>query len=431
MAFDPARPDLTPYLPPRRGGRAARVVDAEVAVSAIAEGARIYLGGTATTPMHLTQALSDVAATGRWKRLEIVTPLLQKRPAIFQQAGNPFHFVTSQASPAFKYLWDSGFVSVLPSKYSDHATLHTPAGPLPADVAIIAVSAPIDGRVSLGVSVGSSSMPARTADLVIAQVNPTIPYTYGAGELDLDQIDYLVNHEEPISEGRDDGEGLDELTVSIAELAASVVQDGCTIQFGIGSIPDAILSRLQSRRGLRVHSGLMSDACIDLYEAGATEGIMVAGEVASSPRMRAWIHRNPMVLMAPPNLTHGAAELAALPNFVALNSTVEIALDGSANSEVVNGQIISGPGGAPDFAFGAGMAGGGRSVLALRATAGRGKISRIVRRIEPPNPVTLPSYLADVVVTEFGRVDVRGLAGEARAEAMRSIAHPDLRHTLS
>jgi acetyl-CoA hydrolase len=398
-------------------------------VQAIPEGSRVFLGGAATTPMHLVQALDD--ERHRWAQLEIVSPMLQKRLPIFAHAGAPFRFVTSQASPAFKYLWDSGHVQVLPSKYSDHTTLHVPGGPLPCDVAIVAVSEPVDGRVSLGVSVGSTVMPARTAPIVIAQVNPTIPYTFGAGELDLDQIDFLVRADEPISDSRAAEGELDELTRTIAMSAASVVQDGCTIQFGIGSIPDAILSALQARRSLRVHSGLVSDACIDLYEAGAVEGLMVAAEIVCTPRMRRWIHRNPAVLMGPPNLTHGAAEIAALPRFVALNSTVEIALDGAANSEVVGGQIISGPGGAPDFAFGASLTSGGRSVLALRATAGRGSISRIVRGIEPPNPVTLPNYLCDVVVTEFGRADVRGLAGDRRAAALREIAHPDHRPALA
>ncbi len=428
MAFDPARPDFTPYLPPSPGGKATRTLSAAAAVAEIPEGSRVFVGGAAAAPMHLMQALADAA--DRWQHIEIAMPMMQKRPALFQHAGKPFRFLTSQASPAFKYLWDSGFVDVLPSKFSDHTTLHVPGGPLPVDVAIIAVSAPIDGRVSLGMSVGSSVMPARTAPLVIAQINPNIPYTFGAGELDLDQIDILVEAEEPLVESRA-AEELDELSRQIAMAAASVVEDGCTIQFGIGSIPDAILSALHSRRGLRVHSGLVSDACIDLLEAGAVQGPMVSAEVAPTARMRAWIHRNPAVLMAPPNVTHGAAELAALPRFVALNSTVEIALDGAANSEVAGGQLISGPGGAPDFAFGASLASGGRSVLALRATASRGRISRIVRRIEAPNPITLPNYLADVVVTEFGRVDVRGLAGSARAAALRSIAHPDHRAALS
>lgn len=429
MAFDPNRPDLTPFLPPSPGGRPARWVSAETAVAAIADRSRIFIGGAATTPLHLIAALDE--ARGRWSDIEIVSPMLQKRLPLFQHAGAPFRFLTSQASPAFKYLWGSGHVEVLPSKYSDHTSLHVPGGPVPVDVAIVAVSAPVDGRVSLGVSVGSTVMPARTAPLVIAQVNPTIPYTFGAGELDLDQIDFLVEADEPISDSRAAEGELDELTRTIAAAAASVVQDGSTIQFGIGSIPDAILTTLQARRNLRVHSGLVSDACIDLYEAGAVEGLMVAAEVVSTPRMRQWIHRNPAVLMGPPNLTHGAAELAALPRFVALNSTVEIALDGSANSEVAGGQIISGPGGAPDFGFGASLTSGGRSVLALRSTAARGAVSRIVRRIEPPNPVTLPNYLCDVVVTEFGRVDVRGLAGEARAAALRSIAHPDHRADLT
>jgi acyl-CoA hydrolase len=428
MAFDPSRPDLQPYLPPSPGGRAARRLSADEAVRRIPEGSRVYVSGGATTPMHLLQAMADAA--GHWQHLEIVTPMLTKRPPVFEHAGRPFRFVTTQASPAFKYLWSSGFVDVLPSKYSDHAGLHLPDGPLPVDVAVVSVSAPHDGRVSLGISVGASVVPARTAPLVIAQVNPAIPYTFGAGELDLDQIDILVEASEPLPDAGGDGD-LDEISLRIATAAATVVEDGCTIQFGIGSIPDAILTTLQNRRGLRVHSGLLSDACIDLYEAGAVEGLMVTAEVVPTARMLAWIHRNPLVLMGPANLTHGAAELAALPRFVALNSTVEIALDGSANSEVVNGQVISGPGGAPDFGFGASIAGKGRSVLALRSTAGRGAVSRIVRRIEAPNPVTLPSYLADVVVTEFGRVDVRGLAGEARAEALRSIAHPDHRAALA
>ena len=430
MAFDPARPNLDAYLPVSPGGRGARWTSAAEAVAAIPEGARVFIGGAATTPMHLVQALDD--ARDRWKRLEIVTPMLQKRLPLFEHAGQPFHFVSTQASPAFKYLWNSGFVQVLPTKYSDHTTLHVPGGPLACDVAMVAVSAPsADGRVSLGVSVGSTVMPARTAPIVIAQVNPEIPYTFGAGELDLDQIDYLVEASQSITDNRAADGGLDEVTRTIAAAAASVVADGSTIQFGIGSIPDAILGELLARRRLRVHSGLLSDACLDLYEGGAVEGVMVAAEVVCTPRMLAWIHRNPAVLMGPPNVTHGAAVLAALPDFVALNSTVEIALDGAANSEMVGGQVISGPGGAPDFGFGASLSSGGRSVLALRATAAKGAISRIVRRIEAPNPVTLPNYLADVVVTEFGRVDVRGLAGAARGEALRSIAHPNHRAALA
>jgi acyl-CoA hydrolase len=175
---------------------------------------------------------------------------------------------------------------------------------------------------------------------------------------------------------------------------------------------------------------MISDACLDLYEAGVIEGPMVAAEVVSTPRMMRWVDRNPAVLMAPASYSHGAGALAGQPRFTALNSTVEVALDGACNSEMVGGEIISGPGGAPDYAFGASVSSGGRSIMALRSTAGRGAVSRIVPSIEPPKPVTLPAYLADVVVTEHGAAEVRGLPLAERARALAAIADPAHRQAL-
>jgi acetyl-CoA hydrolase len=321
-------------------------------------------------------------------------------------------------------------MAVLPTRYSDYSRLCAPAGPLSCDAALVAVSPPHGGRVSLGLSVGSTVVPARTAPLVLAQVNAEVPYTLGAGELPVGHFDALVEADEEIVDARARSES-DPVSDRIAELSAAVVPDGATIQFGVGSIPDAILDGLGDRKGVRVHSGLVSQACVDLYDAGVVEAPMIAAEVVSSPRMRRWVHLNPTLLMAPPSVTHGAAVLAGIERFVALNSAVEVALDGSANSEVAGGQIISGPGGAPDFAFGASVSNGGRFVAALKSTAGGGSISRIVRHIQPPDPTTLPAYLADVVVTEHGRAEVRSLAGAARADAIRSLAHPDHRAALA
>lgn len=426
MLFDAAA--VRSFLPPRRDGGGGRWTTATDAVSAISDGARVYVGGGAGPPMTLLQAMAD--ERHRWTDLELVMPMLQRRLPVFEHAGAPFRFVTLQASPAFKHLWDTGTVRVLPTRYGDYARLCAPDGPLPCDVALLTVSPPDDGYVSLGLSVGSTVVPARTTPVVIGQVNPQVPYTLGAGELPVEHFDAVVEGDDDVRDARAAGDD-DPVSVRIAELAAEIVTDGSIIQFGVGSIPDAILARLGDRRGLRVHSGLVSEACLDLYDAGVVKGPMLAGEVVNTPRMRAWVHRNPAVLMAPPSVTHGAAVLAGLDGFVALNSAVEIALDGSANSEVVGGELISGPGGAPDFAFGASVTNGGRFVAALRSTAARGTISRIVRCIEPPNPVTLPAYLADVIVTEHGRAEVRALSGADRAEAIRAVAHPDHRHTLT
>jgi acyl-CoA hydrolase len=421
--------DLHSYLPAARGGRRAAWRSAEDAVAQIPEGARVFLGTGPTTPIHLVHALND--QRHRWRRLEIVMPMVQQPLPIFEHAGQPFSFVSTQASPALRSLWPTGHLQVLPTRFSDYAALCGPDGPLPCDVALVTVSPPAaDGRVSLGVSVGSTVMPARSASLLIAQVNANVPYTFGAGELAMDEIDTFVKGDFDIVDTRASSGPPDDVVGRIADLAAEVIPDGATIQFGIGTIPDAILGRLRGKRGLRVHSGLVTEACLDLFEAGVVEGVMVAAEVVTTDRMRSWVHRNPAVLMGPPALTHGAAALSGLERFVAVNSTVEVALDGSANSEMVAGEVISGPGGAPDFAFGAGLASGGRSILALRSTAARGAVSRIVRRIEPPSPVTLPSYLADVLITEHGRAEVRGFAGDARADAIRNLADPLHRASL-
>lgn len=424
--------DFTPYLPPSRGGRSHRWSSAAEAIAAIPEGARIFIGGGALVPTVLLQELAD--QRDRYTRLEVVTAGLTKRPAILEHPGRPFWFVTTHATPAFRRLWDTGTVDILPARYSDLARIFADDGPLPADVAIVQTSAPgPDGRVSLGPSVGVNAHVVRTAPLVIAQVNPKVPYTFGAGELSTDEIDHLVRAEAdiPVRRVAEDGDDGDPLAREVARLAAQFVRDDSTIQFGVGTIPDAILSNLSERRGLRVHSGLISEACIDLYEAGVIEGTMVSAEVLTTPRLLAWMDRNPAVEMGPASYTHGAGVIAAQRNFVALLSTVEVALDGACNSERVGGRIISGPGGAPDFAFGASLCTGGRSIVALPSTAAEGRISRIVRSIEPPNPTTMPAYVADIVVTEHGAAEVRSLPRRPRAERLRDLAHPEHRAALA
>ena len=420
--------DFEPFLSPRRGARSAQTLSAEEAVRRIPDGSRVYVEGGSMTPLALLEALDDERA--RWTRLELAAPYLMARPAPFEHPGDPFWFVTTQASPAYKHLWGTGTVSVLPAKYSDTSLIFRPDGALPCQVALVSVSPPgPEGRFSLGLSTGTHADVLRTADLVIAQVNDNVPYTFGVSELDPEDIDVLVALDAPIIESRP-GETSDEVGVSIARRAAEYVSDGSTIQFGLGALPDAILGELRDRRGLRVHSGMLSEACLELFEAGAVEGVMVTAEVVSTPRLSAWIDRNPAVIMAPASYSHGPAVLASLERFVALNSTVEIALDGACNSEVVGDTRISGPGGAPDYAFGASAAPGGRGVLALRSTAARGSISRIVRSLPDGVPTTIPGYLADVVVTEHGAAEVRGLAMEARAQALTSIADPAHRWAL-
>ena len=147
-----------------------------------------------------------------------------------------------------------------------------------------------------------------------------------------------------------------------------------------------------------------------MLEQGFDDGYMITAEVWGTEPMRKWVDRNPRLLMAPARYTHGAEVLARIDRFVALQSGVEVALDGAVNSETVGARVLSGPGGAPDYAFAASVAAGGRSILALKSVTGDGSTSRVVRSIESPNRVTIPYYAADLIVTEYGVADVRGLA---------------------
>jgi len=435
---DDSREPFLPYLNPIARPRSGSWVSMDEAIGAIEDRARVFLAASAGTPVALSNALAD--AHGRFTRIDVVSGYLMTRPRLFEHAGAPFHFITTQASLAFKHLWDTGSVRVLPARYSDYSGLLAADGPMAPDVALIQVSSPgPNGRVSLGLSVGANVDAARSANLVIAQVNPRMPFTYGAGELEIGEIDLLVEHEEPVLEARPADTSNDPDVATIARLAAAEVPNGATIQFGVGAMPDAILGALSGHTGLSVHSGMLSDVCVELLEAGAIsmtgkgfdDGVMIAAEVVSTPSMMAWIDRNPTVRMAPPAYSHGAAVLGRIPHFVAINSAVEIALDGSANSETASGRVMSGPGGAPDYAFGASVSSGGRFICALKSTASKGKISRIVPTIGPPDRVTLPAYLADRVVTEHGCASLRGLTQPERAVALRSVAAPHHREGLA
>jgi 4-hydroxybutyrate CoA-transferase len=426
--------DWSPFLPPLRP-RAGRIASAAEALRAIRDGSRVFVSAACSTPFRLLEHLA--AERAHFSAIEIVVGHLRRPLAVFAHAGAPFRFITLHASDAFGALRGSPWLDVLPCRYSDYGRLFTGGGAHPVDAALVQVSAPgPDGRVSLGVSVGSTLPVVLGAPLVIAQLNPQMPYTFGAGELPRDAFDFLVEADESLLEVA--ASPLDDVAREIAAHAAGEITDGATLQFGIGAIPDAILRALHGRRDLGLHGGMIGDACIELVESGALtgarkrfgRGLMVAGEVVGTRRLYDWVHRNPLVQMAPPTVSHDVAAVAACPDFVAINSAVEVALDGAVNAESVGAQLISGPGGQPDFAIAASLAAGHRNVLALPSTAAGGRISRIVRRLAPEATATLPRYLADRVVTEYGVARLRGLPLRARAEALARIAHPEFRAEL-
>lgn len=395
----------------------------------------MFISAACSTPFRLLEQLD--ALRDHFTSLELVVGHLRRPLAPFAHAGAPFRITSLHASDALRAISDPRALDILPCRYSDYGRLFSAGGAYPCDAALVQVSTPgPGGRVSLGVSTGSTLPVVFGAPLVIAQMNPQMPYTFGAGELPRSAFDFLVEADEPILEV--DPLPLDDVSRAIGKHAAGEIPDGATLQFGIGAVPDAILQALRDHRELGLHGGMIGDACIELVERGAltgarkpfAPGFLVAGEVIGSRRLYDWVHRNPLVQMAPPEISHGAAALAACPDFVAINSAVEVALDGAANAESVGAELVSGPGGQPDFVIAASLAASHRSILAFPSTAARGRVSRIVRSLAAEATTTVPSWLADRVVTEYGVARLRGLPLRARAEALARIAHPNFRAAL-
>ena len=422
------------YLPPRSAPRATREGAAEQVLRQIPDGARVVVPPMSATPVGLMHALDEIR--GGWTDIEIATGNLFTHVPPLDHPNQPFRFSTYQTSAPMREVEAAGALQHIPATYAQVPSLFRPDGPLPADAILIQVSEPgPEGMYSLGTSVGGIVDVVRTAPLVIAQVNPNLPYTFGAAELQREEFDWLVPMQSDVLELRRAEPGA--LEQQIAASVAELVTDGATLQFGIGGVPEAIMGMLGERRDLGVHSGLISDGVKGMVESGALTGsrkatapeLIITTEAAGSAEFFHWLDRNPAVCMAPAGYTHSLQVLAQQHNFVGINSAVQVALDGAINAESLGSRQISGPGGQPDFATGA-MLNGGISVVAMPSTAARGKVSRVVKQLDPGAVVTTHRTLADRIVTEYGQAELAGRTLAARAEALREIAHPDFRSDL-
>jgi len=405
------------------------------AIAAIPDGARIYVAPTCAVPTALVEAID--AARDRWRRLEFVCDYLIEPLAVFDHPGEPFHHTSLQPSPAANAMRDANVLQTVPASYSQFATLIAPNGPVAVDVALVQVSPPgPDGRFSLGVGGGATIEAVRATPLVIAEVNPQMPYTFGASEIDRDEIDLLVDVDHPlveliVPEGN-------ATALAIGEHAAALVANESVLQFGIGAIPESILGAISERRDLGLHGGMISDAIIDLVEVGAITGarkntdpgLMITAAVAGTRKCFDWVHRNKAIRVVPSSYSHGLAALSRVENFVAINSALEIAADGSVNAEMVGDRVLSGPGGQPDFAYASWASPSGSSIIAMPSTAARGTVSRIVNQLGPGISPTIGRYLVDQVVTELGVARLRGLSIAERREALAAVCHPDFRGPL-
>jgi 4-hydroxybutyrate CoA-transferase len=310
-------------------------------------------------------------------------------------------------------------------------------GIIPVDVALLNVSTPDKhGYCSLGVSVDLAVSAIESAPCLIAQVNRNMPRTHGAGIIHMSRFTHIVEANDPIPEAIVSTP--DERDTKIAKYVASMIEDGSTLQVGIGKIPNAVLAELKNHKHLGIHSEMFSDGVIDLVEKGVITGEckkkhpgkIVAAFLMGTRRLYEFVDDNPMIEMEDAAYVNDTHIIRQNPKVVAINGAIAIDLSGQVCADSIGAQMYSGVGGQMDFIRGASLSDGGKPIIALHSTTSKGE-SRIVNMLKPGSGVVTTRAHVHYVVTEFGIANLYGKSTPQRAKALIQIAHPDHRESLA
>jgi len=326
-----------------------------------------------------------------------------------------------------------GALDVLPINYSALPDL-VASGQLPIDVVLLQLSAD-GGAFNFSLMVDHLADAATRARVVVAEINDLLPVTHGDTRIEAAHVDHAVHVSRPPFEVPP--RAVRAIEREIAVHVGRLIEDGATLQVGLGSLPDAVLERLTGKRDLGLHSGTIGDRAVDLVEAGVITnrkkpvdtGKCVAGTLLGSQRLYRWAHHNPLLEMRSPRHTHDVLIHAAIPKLTGINAALEVDLTGQMNAEVADSHYVGMIGGHGDFMRGCLKSPGGRGIIVMEATARNGTVSRIVPRLSR-GIVTTARSDADTVVTEYGIAELRGRSVSERARQLIAIAHPDFRRSL-
>lgn len=300
------------------------------------------------------------------------------------------------------------------------------------------MASPMDkhGYMSMSLCMIHEKQMLEAADIVVLEINPNVPFACGDTEVHIRDVDYIIENDCPLPElPRSNPTAIDD---TIGGYVASLINDGDTIQLGIGNMPDAVAKELMTKKDLGVHTELISNSMLDLVEAGVItgrrktlhKGKMVTGFVMGERKLYDFIDHNPGVLVLQGNYTNAPQVIAQNDNMVSVNSTLSVDLTGQCCSESLGFTQYSGAGGQADTAIGASHAKGGRSIIALHSTAKNGTISTITACLAPGSIVSLSRTVPDCIITEYGIAWLRGRSVKQRAENLIAVAHPDFRAEL-
>ncbi len=415
----------------------ARRTDAAGAIAALPRRGRVLVGGNAGEPRSLVAALAEAAET--FDGLEIVQILsFGSGPLVQARARGHLRVNALFIGPSVRAAVAAGDADYTPVFLSEVPALVSQSGALPLDAVLVQVSPPdAHGWCSLGVSVDVLDGAVRHAPMVIAEINRQMPRTFGAGAVHISRFHRIVAVDHPLPTLQ--VEGPDPIRERIAANVAELVDDGCTVQTGIGSIPDALLRLLTDRRDLGFHTELLSDGMLDLIEAGVATGARkelwpgkaVTSFILGSERLYREVDGNLAIEMQPSDVTNDPYRIARMRNFVAINAALSVDLTGQVNADSVGTRLYSGIGGQVDFLRGAARSEGGRPVIVLPSTACGGTVSRIVGTLATGAGVVTSRGDVHHVATEWGRAELHGKTIRERARALIGIADPRFREGLT
>jgi acyl-CoA hydrolase/RimJ/RimL family protein N-acetyltransferase len=413
-------------------------MSAKAAIDRIHSGSRIFLGSGCAKPQHLLlELLKQGILTDRLHDVEIVDILsLGVMPHAESRFARHFRHNSFFVGKGIRDAVNEGFADYTPTFLSEIPSLLR-SGRMPLDVVFLHVSPPDnEGLCSLGISVEVQKAAIETAELVIAQVNELMPRTCGDSLIHISRFDCIVEYEEELFEKPPASP--DDVSRAIARHIFHLVDDGSTIQIGIGKIPSAVLQNLSQKRDLGIHTCMFSDGIIDLIESGAVNnskktfhpGKILASFCIGTRTLYNYIDNNPMFDFYPTDYTASPVNIAKNEKMVAINTALEIDISGQVSCSSLGYRTYGGIGGLADFARGTAIAPQGKSIITLASTAQNGTVSRIVSHLSEGADVSLTRGDVHFVATEYGMAHLHGKSLRERALALINIAHPKFRDKL-
>lgn len=411
-----------------------KIIGLSEAVNHIKSGDRVYIQGAAMTPNALINELCK-----RHESLENIDLIHMHTegdaPYTHEHCRDSFKTVSCFVGANVRKAINGGYGDYIPIFLSEIHLLFR-RNILPLDVALIQVSPPDQhGFCSLGTSIDVTLPAIETSKIVIAQINKHVPRTHGDGIIHINQIDYAVELDSPIH--CSDPKEITEIERKIGQNVSELVEDGATLQMGIGGIPNVVLQNLTNHKDLGIHTEMFSDGILKLVEAGVLTGArktVKPGKIVScfavgSQKLYDFMDNNPMIHLKEAAYTNDTAVIRRNPKVTAINSAIEIDITGQVCADTIGKYQYSGVGGQMDFIRGASLSEGGKAIIAIPSITSKG-LSKIVPVLKEGAGVTTTRAHVHYIATEYGVVDLYGKSLKQRAKALISIAHPDHRDRL-